>query len=852
MSPYPRLSQLLDPLGLQRFRCLLVSALFIGGQGWLYLRPTIAASPSPGVIIENQATGSYLNDSTETQTIQSIESDKVTLTVTEVAGITIGIGGISGVTTTGGLAFLDFILTNVGNDPTQFFIPGAPSAISSGGSQSGQIEIVAYDIDGGAVNTTVPLNVSVPASGATTGTLLAAVATANRGVIPVGATIRIRVPIQIAAGSGSSVDVTMGNTTPANGQNQPYVASGVANKVYTVDNSDGTAGEAFGSPVEERQASITQSLAVTASGTPSSNNIPTLTCTSDRRIFNTAYGGNGSYLISGRDPHWESAIGASNLPTSGPIPTTGWINSYNVEAVKPAWAWIDSPYNDSAWISHFSDAIHTSQGRVDVYFRYKFYLDPAIDVTSFQVKMDFFGDNSVTDIFVNGVSQTANHPSILPQPQGGGDPYQYRGFEGTGRAALTLTQNWQTGANEIVVQVKSDPGYMGLIAESQPSYLCKSDAGDAPISYGDPTHTIISTPKVYLGNTPPTADPFGGHPSPGADGDTDDAFTTPLVAPVASTYNLAVPVRNTSSQPVNLYGWIDFNKDGKFGAGEFQTVSVPSNATTANLNWTLPTGTTLGSTYARFRLTTDTLTDNPTTTDVDERSTTPANNGEVEDYTLLLTQPNLLLVKRITAINGLPNKRGGGSLGNYENDPNNPYDDNNNDPPTGPYTRPTTNKWPATVRDNSSIFLLGGIDGGQVAPTDSIEYTIYFLSAGNAIANNVLFCDRVPANVSFIPNSFNNANPPISPNPSGLSGAERGIVVNLGGTIESYTNTADGDFAQYFPPGNNPTATFAKIDCGGANTNGAVVVNLGNLQNATDAGIPASSYGFIRFRGRVK
>jgi uncharacterized repeat protein (TIGR01451 family) len=326
----------------------------------------------------------------------------------------------------------------------------------------------------------------------------------------------------------------------------------------------------------------------------------------------------------------------------------------------------------------------------------------------------------------------------------------------------------------------------------------------------------------------------------------------PLVAPIGSTYKLDVPVRNTSGSPVTLYGWIDFNKDGKFGAGEFQSVSVPNNATTANLNWTIPSGTTLGNTYARFRLTTDTLTDNPATTDVDERANIPANNGEVEDYTLLLTQPNLLLVKRITAINGLPNKRGGAPLGNYENDPNNPYDDNNNDPPIGPYTHPTTNKWPATVRDNSSSFLLGGIDGGQVVPNDSIEYTIYFLSAGNVIANNVLFCDRVPANVSFIPNGFNNANPPISFNSIGLSGADRGIVVNLGGTIESYTNTADGDFAQYFPPGNNPTATFAKIDCGGANTNGAVVVNLSNLQNATDAGVPASSYGFIRFQGRVR
>jgi GEVED domain len=80
---------------------------------------------------------------------------------------------------------------------------------------------------------------------------------------------------------------------------------------------------------------------------------------------------------------------------------------------------------------------------------------------------------------------------------------------------------------------------------------------------------------------------------------------------------------NTSGHAVILYAWIDFDKDGKFGVGEFQSISVANNATTASLSWALPSGTNSGSTYARFRLTNDMLTDNIMTTELDERSLMP-------------------------------------------------------------------------------------------------------------------------------------------------------------------------------------------------------------------------------------
>lgn len=116
-------------------------------------------------------------------------------------------------------------------------------------------------------------------------------------------------------------------------------------------------------------------------------------------------------------------------------------------------------------------------------------------------------------------------------------------------------------------------------------------------------------------------------------------------------------------------------------------------------------------------------------------------------------------------------------------------------------------------------------------------------------AKKVLFCDRVPENVTFIP-----IGKPGDPKQAstGLPGSDRGIVVKYNGTDQTLTNVKDGDIGQYFPAGTDPSITYPGIDCGGSNTNGAVVVDLGLLPNATDKGDPVGSYGFVRFRGRVK
>jgi uncharacterized repeat protein (TIGR01451 family) len=214
---------------------------------------------------------------------------------------------------------------------------------------------------------------------------------------------------------------------------------------------------------------------------------------------------------------------------------------------------------------------------------------------------------------------------------------------------------------------------------------------------------------------------------------------------------------------------------------------------------------------------------------------------------------NLLLVKRITSING-STTAGSINLATYNQIDAYPYDDNvieTNLTSTTQYPMPDTDKWPNTTGKATSSFLLGVVNGGNTKPKDEIEYTIYFLSTGTAPAQRVTLCDRIPANQTFIPNGYNSV-----PQAPGGNLTDRGIAVSYAGNYLSYTNLIDGDTAQYFAP-----QTALPAACGAAaNTTGAVVINLGasatntlggTVPQATSAGSPTSSYGFVRFKAKV-
>ena len=264
---------------------LLIAALLFGASSLWSLEAL--ADTSAGTEIRNTAVGAF-EDPEDLGNVLEVTSNEVVLVLAEVAGITAVSGPNAVIEAPATVAdagpsqaddginpedvvYFTFTLANVGNDPTQFFIPGAPSSIS-GGTLSDEIQIVAYDPDGTgtSVKDLTTSRITVPASGATTGALLNGVVDDN-GSIQVNGSLTLRVPVKIEAGlvDGDLVTVVMGDTpVPPNdsNQNQPYSAGG--RDIYTEDNPDATPAEAAGEPINgdpithRQEAAASQSVPV--------------------------------------------------------------------------------------------------------------------------------------------------------------------------------------------------------------------------------------------------------------------------------------------------------------------------------------------------------------------------------------------------------------------------------------------------------------------------------------------------------------------------------------------------------------------------------------------------------------
>jgi uncharacterized repeat protein (TIGR01451 family) len=331
------------------------------------------------------------------------------------------------------------------------------------------------------------------------------------------------------------------------------------------------------------------------------------------------------------------------------------------------------------------------------------------------------------------------------------------------------------------------------------------DYGDAPdaaigTATGDyesapgrgPSHVVGS---IYLGTGVDAETTFSQDdgPPPEDNGVADNNGGSPvsfhnrnLIAGQAYTLNV------TTVGTGRINAWIDFNRDGDFNdAGEQIATNVASTGGVQSFVVNVPLGATAGSTYARFRYSS-------------QSGLTPTNaapDGEVEDYniTLVAANPALRLVKRITSI-------GGTAITAVNNDPADPDDDSTN--------------WPAG-------YLQGSFTGSTATPNALVDYTVYFLSDGNTPINQVRLCDLVPDNTTYVAGSLR--------------------ISQGGAALTTLTDATGDDAGESF---NSAAAVTAP--CSGTNTDGGVRVAVpGTLANATGAGTPTSSYGLIRFTVRV-
>lgn len=119
-----------------------------------------------------------------------------------------------------------------------------------------------------------------------------------------------------------------------------------------------------------------------------------------------------------------------------------------------------------------------------------------------------------------------------------------------------------------------------------------------------------------------------------SDGSTDDEDgidVSDLALGLGETPAIDVAVTNNTGATATLFGWIDIDGDGEFESTESASVAV-ADGTAGDVTLTFPTisGTVAASTFARFRLTTDSSITTATPNGA-------ASDGEVEDYPVTIS-----------------------------------------------------------------------------------------------------------------------------------------------------------------------------------------------------------------------
>lgn len=345
--------------------------------------------------------------------------------------------------------------------------------------------------------------------------------------------------------------------------------------------------------------------------------------------------------------------------------------------------------------------------------------------------------------------------------------------------------------------------------------IAPRDYGDLPAPYasseaeGGPSHFVrkdgAGADDLFIGDgITDEADAVTTN-GDGSDDDNDDALTITAGGTTASFQGLSFLQGETITLDTvdttgagNLSIWIDWNQDGTFDADE-QIVSdqAPTNDAITLPNITVPVDTAAGNVGVLVRYSEST----------GVGPTAIGGYGEVETYQITVgeSQPALTLVKRVTSVAGtaITTFTDDGTPNNEDNDPN----------------------WPAN-------YLAGTIDTSTAAPGDEIEYTVYFLSSGNDAITNLNICDMVPEKTTY------------------QTGTDS-IQLSFNGASTTFTNAPGddkGEFSATVPSGPG-------ITCPTDNGNGGILVKVVEspdvVENATAAGTPNNSFGFVRFKVTV-
>jgi uncharacterized repeat protein (TIGR01451 family) len=871
----------------KRYRQILIASLISSGS-LLPLLPALADpllstapqnSAAPGEI-QNQATAEFTDSADDpTAPSQKIVSDIVKVTVAEIAGISAtGVGINSAVVGTAptlyptSIAYFDFVVKNEGNDPTQLFIPAAPSVATVNGTAvvAGQLQVINYNtIAPGtgtstvpAVITTVPVttgNLVNTGSGSSTGSLAGL---PNGGSVPAGGYITVRVPITIPFGTPNNapIVVTLGNTPtaptvaiPVN--NMPYVSSGITtgtNDLYTQDNTavnttntDLTSRESnITAPFNlEREASATQTVNVIVPNISIGGKVWDDSNNSAANTFNNIPVVNaGDAAEAGANAAGLRAIlvnSAGNIVDNVPVGTDGTYNFTGIPGFQNGLYVILSTSTLTTGVAPAPTLPTNWTGTSPLTYN-----DPTtiFNVTSTNVTDKDFGIEQLPDTLPATTGSQPNPPGTTKYTVptlGGSDPED---ITVTKFKIVTLpdpaTQGILYYNNVAITPAQVTAGFF----VTNPALL-KFDPVDGPVSMSftyasvdkannvDPTPATVTMPfaagtvtisGTVINDKDKSATGFTNIKT-GAEGGTDTKIGTNGQSIYAILVDDAGNILN--SQLILNDGLYSFpGVTANSSVKVILSTTVPGLAGSIAPAAGLPTGWSGTTAQDSGLFNTGLYGTNAT---LSASALAPKDFGVIQ-------RAKLVIVKRITKINGSdvnPNDNKPLAVSIPDS-----FNFNATKNPTAPTY---TGEWPAG-------YIVGQTDAGKVKPGDTIEYTIYFMNNQGADAKNVKICDPIRGSQNYVPNS-------VSLNLTSTSTATGTAIADTSSRINAFSGNA-------VPPNCNMGAATST----GAN-NGGVAIDITGNPAATDQplGIPGAvnpqvspstipAYGMFRFKTQVK
>lgn len=153
-------------------------------------------------------------------------------------------------------------------------------------------------------------------------------------------------------------------------------------------------------------------------------------------------------------------------------------------------------------------------------------------------------------------------------------------------------------------------------------------SGTGTNAYGDAVHGYVSALRLGAALDGEVSNPSSADAS-GDGADDDGLVTIPPLRTGRTSYTIPAADFATGAGDGNLYAWVDIDGSGTFDTDEFASTTVMGGVVQGDLVWSLNDLMEAGTTFARFRLTTNILTA--------AAATTLASDGEVEDYAVAVT-----------------------------------------------------------------------------------------------------------------------------------------------------------------------------------------------------------------------